>query len=426
VRLPGSFQGRLALIAAGGLLIRLVYLFAFARGVHGIGDWYFFHWGANLLAQGHGFINPLTYVFHGQSVASAGHPPAWQVLLSGVSWVGGTGQLAHRATGCVVGAVTIVLVGLLARRVAGERVGVVAAGMAAVYPVLIGADISLMSETLYGFFVAAALLVAYRLRDRRDLGSAAGLGALIALAALTRSEGLLLIVLLALPVALRAGGGRRFLLSGACVAACALVIAPWAIRNAVVFHRFVPLSTNDGTLVAGANCGLTYRGADIGFWNIQCIPPQTWNNEAVQAARWRHDGVTYARRHTGRWPVVVATRVLRTWDLFQPRRMVRFNEGRPIRLEQASLLAFWLLVPFAIAGLVTLRRRREPLWILLSPIVLVTIASVIGYGTPRFRHAAEIPLLVFGGVAVTRVLDWAQAHGWARPRRSAPRPAAAR
>ena len=83
-------------------------------------------------------------------------------------------------------------------------------------------------------------------------------------------------------------------------------------------------------------------------------------------------------------------------------------------------------VAHAIAGLVTLRRRREPLWILLSPIVLVTIASVIGYGTPRFRHAAEIPLLVFGGVAVTRVLDWAQAHGWARPRRSAPRPAAAR
>lgn len=426
MRLPRTFAWRLVLIAAVGLAIRLVYLFAFARGVHGIGDWYFFDWGANLLAQGHGFINPLEYVFHGKSVHSAGHPPLWEILLSGVSWVGGTGQLAHRATGCVVGTGTIVLVGLLARRVAGERVGLVAGAMAAVYPVLIGADISLMSETLYGFLVAAALLVAYQLRDRRDLASAAALGALIALAALTRSEGLLLILLLALPVALAAGGGRRWLLSGACVAACALVMAPWAIRNAVVFHRFVPLSTNDGTLVAGSNCDLTYRGIDIGFWNIQCIPPATSANEAVQAARWRRDGITYARHHVGRWPVVVATRILRTWDLYQPRRMVRFNEGRPIRLEQASLAAFWLLLPFAIAGLVMLRRRREPLWILLTPIVLVTIASVIGYGTPRFRHAAEIPLLVFGGVAVTRVLDWAQTRGWVRPRRSAPRPAAVR
>ena len=409
MRLPRSFYGRLALIAAAGLAVRLVYLFSLARGVHGIGDWYFFDWGANLLAQGHGFINPQEYVFHGRTVASAGHPPLWEILLSGVSWLGGTGQLAHRACGSVVGAGTIVLVGLLGRRVASERAGLVAAAMAAAYPVLIGADTSLMSETLYGFLVAVSLLLAYRLRERRDLASAAGLGAVVALAALTRSEGLLLIVLLALPAAL-VRRPRRWLLSAACLAACVLTLAPWAIRNAVVFHRFVPLSTNDGTLVAGANCGLTYRGVDLGFWNIQCIPPQTSGNESVQAARWRRDGLRYARHHAARLPVVVAARVLRTWDLYQPRRMVRFNEGRAVRLEQLSLVAFWLLVPFAIAGALILRRRGEPLWILVSPIVLVTVASVIGYGTPRFRHAAEIPLLVFGGVAVTAALESLQAR----------------
>ena len=43
----------------------------------------------------------------------------------------------------LVGTVTVVLVGLLARRVAGERAGLIAAAVAAVYPLLWLADGSL-------------------------------------------------------------------------------------------------------------------------------------------------------------------------------------------------------------------------------------------------------------------------------------------
>ena len=399
-----SFRTRLLLIAAVGLILRLFYVFVLARSVHGIGDWYFFHWGANLLADGHGFIDPLEYVFHGRSLQSAGHPPLWEILLSGVSWLGGTGELAHRAVGCVVGSGTIVLIGLLGRRIGGVRVGLCAAGIAAVYPVLIGADGSLMSESLYGLLVAGAMLLAYRLDERRDVGSAAALGAVIALAGLTRSEGLLLMLLLALPVALRTGSGRWLRLAAA-AGACVLVLAPWTIRNAVVFDRFVPVSNNDGTLFAGANCGTTYRGIDVGFWNIKCIPERTLDNEAAQARVWRKLGEDYARDHASRVPAVVGVRLLRTWDFFQPRRMVLYNEGRWVRIEQASLAAYWLLLPFAIGGLVLLIRRRAPLLILLSPILLVTVATAIGYGTPRFRHAAEIPLVLFAAVALTTLAE---------------------
>ena len=97
---------------------------------------------------------------------------------------------------------------LLGRRVGGDRVGLGAAMVGAVYPVLLAADGALMSESLYGLLVASALLLALRLGERRDLASAAALGAVIGLAALTRSEGLLLLPLLALPLCL-AGRIRR-------------------------------------------------------------------------------------------------------------------------------------------------------------------------------------------------------------------------
>src|SRR4051812_34945151 len=193
-----SFRGRIALIAAAGLALRLVYTLGPARDVKGFGDFYFYHWGANLIADGHWFVEPLLYTNGGQVVPSAVHPPLWELLLSAVSWLGGTSFLAHRLGGCLVGAVTIFLIGLLGRRIGGDRVGVVAAAVAAVYPVLIAADGSLMSESLYGMLVVAALLLALELRERPGMRVAGALGAVIALAALTRSEALFLLPLLAL------------------------------------------------------------------------------------------------------------------------------------------------------------------------------------------------------------------------------------
>jgi 4-amino-4-deoxy-L-arabinose transferase-like glycosyltransferase len=413
MRRPTSFRARVAAIAVAGLALRLGYVFGPARHVKGIGDWYFFHWGANLIADGHWFVEPFEKMFHGRLVPSAGHPPLWELLLSGASFLGGTSYLAHRAVGCVLGAGTIVLIGLLGRRMGGERAGLVAAGIAAVYPVMIAADGSLMSEGLYSLLIAAALLMAFRLRERGDVRSAAGLGALIALAGLTRSEALALLPLLALPIALTRPAGR-WRLAGVALLAAALVIAPWTIRNWAEFERPVLISTNDGTLLAGANCERTYHGRDVGFWNIECISERSIANEAKQEARWRSEGLTYAEDHASRLPAVLAVRLLRTWDLYQPRRMVRFAEGRWVRADQAGVIAYFVLLPVALAGGWLVRTRRGDLLTLLAPVALVLLLSLIGYGIPRFRVPAEITTVVLAAVTVTHLLERRRPSG-ARP-----------
>ena len=407
---------RLALIAAFGLLIRLVILFGPARGTQGYGDWHFFHDGANLIAKGHWFVEPFVYLFDGKYVPSAGHPPLWEFLLSGVSAAGGTSPNAHRALGCVLGAVAIVLIGLLARRIAGARAGTAAALIAAIYPVFIGADTSLLSETLYGVLVAAALLVALRVRDGGGWGAAAALGALVALAALTRSEALVLMVLLALPVAMWRRDGR-WTRAAACVGACVLVLAPWAVRNWSEFGRPVLISTNDGTLLAGANCGLTYHGIDLGFWNIQCISKKDPKlNETEQEAVWRREGINYVGDHAGRLPVVLLARLGRTFDVYQPRRMVQNAEGRWKRVDQAGIVMYFLLLPFAVGGGVLIwRRRRSDLLILLAPVAMVIVQTLTGYGIPRFRHAAEITLVVLSGVAIAALSSRRSAQAASAP-----------
>src|SRR5437868_10550165 len=55
-------------------------------------------------------------------------------VLAGLAKLGGTGDTVPRLAGSVFGAGTITVLGVLGRRIAGGRAGLLAAGVAAVYP----------------------------------------------------------------------------------------------------------------------------------------------------------------------------------------------------------------------------------------------------------------------------------------------------
>src|SRR3954471_13412643 len=105
-----SFRGGIALAALAGLALRLIYVFGPGRHVSEFGDFHYYHSSANLIAHGHWFVDPEWLRISAKYVPSATHPPLWTLLLGSVSWLGGTSYLAHRAVGCFVGAVAIVLI----------------------------------------------------------------------------------------------------------------------------------------------------------------------------------------------------------------------------------------------------------------------------------------------------------------------------
>jgi 4-amino-4-deoxy-L-arabinose transferase-like glycosyltransferase len=375
---PG-FARWLAAIAAGGLAVRLIYVLALTPGLRGHGDSAYYHQLANLLAGGHGFVDP------GNGTPTALHPPLFPLLLAAFSALGLDSWQAQRVVVCLVGAATIVVVGLIGRRVAGERTGLIAAALAALSPVLVSADGAVMAETLLGLLVALVALVAYA---PPSLRRGALLGALVGLAALTRGEALLLLLLLA---------RRPPRELAAMVLACLVVLAPWTIRNFSTFDKPVPISTNEGNLFAGANCDNTYRGRDIGSWDLRCVPGGPIEDESLAAARFRHAGLNYASDHAGRVPLVLLARLGRTFELFQPVRQAQHAEARAAGLEVAGAVFFLLLVPLGAYGAIVLRRRGIPLAPLLAPFGLAIAATLIGYGVPRFRHPADVALVVLAG-----------------------------
>jgi 4-amino-4-deoxy-L-arabinose transferase-like glycosyltransferase len=382
------FELALAAIAALGGLIRIAWIERAPFRPGGlIVDETYYHRVANFIADGAGYISP--YAFDaGHALPTAEKPPLYPLLLALESKVGGSSFHAHQLLGAVLGAAAVVILGLVARRIGGPRLALITAAIVALDPELWKWDSQVLSEPLYAPLTALVLLLAYRLSDRMTIGRAAVLGAAIGLAGLTRPEALIYVPLLAvlLLVWRRRSAARPVLTM--CVV-CALVMAPWVVRNWSAFGR--PLISNQSAeTIAGANCPTTYYGIGIGFWDVTCIrPPGTvLENEADRAAAQKATGVRYARHHLTRLPLVVLARIGRTWGFF-----------RPVATPLDTTVG-WVLLVLALPGLAILRRRRMPVAILLLPAAVVTIASAISFGWLRYRFGADVALIVLAAVTV--------------------------
>jgi hypothetical protein len=410
VRRLSPFARRLALVVAGGFALRTVFALAVAPdSLTHRGDPRFFHLAANLLADGHGYIAPLPFLDHGSVIASTEHPPLWSALLAVFSAIGGRSYAAHELVACAVGAGTIACAGLLGRRIGGDRAGLLAAFGVALYPVFVAMDGSLMSEPPYALAVAACLVLAFRMTERPSLRRATLLGLGIGLAILVRGEAIGLLVVLLVPVLLQVPRGRRLAYAGATVAVALVTIAPWCVRNSLTMDRPLLVSTEDGPVIAGANCSPTYHGRDVGYWRSDCLPPGHDRNAAFRSERLRQAGSQYARDHLSRVPAVEGVRLLRTFGIWQPRRHVFFAEGRVLPGRAFAVAAVWIVLALGLAGAWRMRRRVGALAILLAPLVLAVGTTLIAFGYPRFRYAADVSLIVLGAGLVDAVVAARQA-----------------
>jgi 4-amino-4-deoxy-L-arabinose transferase-like glycosyltransferase len=402
----GARRSRLSpllLVVGVALALRLGYALFLAPALKGLGDDAFYRLASLQMADGLGYVGSLDVFLTGEQNPTAAHPPLYPLALSGVARLGARDVDAQRLIGVAVGTVTVLLVGLIARRLGGTRAGIIAAALCAVYPAFIAADGALMSESLFGALVAGAVLQTLRLIERPSLAGSALLGLIAGAAALTRSEGLLLVVFLAVPVAI-AARGRRPVTLAVVVLAAVLAVTPWVARNWQKFDQPV-FTTNEGSTIAGANCEPTYFGEEIGGFVTSCLDEvESGGNEAETSDLRRDHGLRFVRDHTRRAVVVAGVRLLRLWGFYEPLDQTNLD-GRQRDVQAAGLYAFWPLLAAGVAGAVALWRRRErlALAVLLAPPVVATLTAIATYGLLRLRHIAEVSLLVLAGVALSRL-----------------------
>ena len=411
--MPRTARGRwylwLALISVGALVPSTVWVLTRLRHVIPTGDAFYFHWQATFIADGSGwFIAPYSALFHHMVVQSAQHPPLWVLVLALADFVGVNSFLAHLLLTCVLGAAAVFVTGLAAREVAGPRVGLIAAGIAAVYPnYWINAGTGL-AETLLLLLVAAVVLAAYRFWHRPSVSRVAVLGLLCALAAITRSEQVMLVVVVLVWVALvlpRVPLKRRLSYAGVGTFTAVLLIAPWVGFNLSRFSQPVFMTDNLGDSLAAANCRGTYYGRVLGYADFQCVTKaiKTSPDESAGDAHLRHVALTYINAHLNRLPVVMAARVGREFGLFVPGMQIHLDvtiDGRPPVPAEVGLFMYYGLLVGAVGGGFVLRRRGVTVVPFVGLFVEVVAAALVTFGATRYRAPLEVGLVVLSAVCL--------------------------
>lgn len=402
------------------------------------GDPLSYHYGANLLASGLGFINPWLYYGHNLHLhfQSAEYPPGYMMLLALSSLAGFKSFFAHRIFSCVIGAAGVPVAAYLGRQVMGDdrrgrRVGVLFGLIVALYPNIWLSNEQLMSETVDPLVVGLVLLSAYRFWRRPGIGRTVALGAAIGVAALARDE-LSLLTLMVLPLALGARAlpwKARWGRIGVAALSFGLVVGPWVGYNLARFDKPVFISTGLGNTLASADCADTFSGSKAGYWSLSCAlsaPHYQYQDPSITSSQAQAYALRFIRAHEGELPKVVFDREGRTFALWNPTLQIRQDdrvETRPFHWAEIGLWSYYGLLVLSVPALFALRRRRIPIYPLLFVLGDVALAVALTLGQTRYRSPFEVCLALTGAIGVDAVFSWLWAHRRGRRRRPEPQPA---
>jgi 4-amino-4-deoxy-L-arabinose transferase-like glycosyltransferase len=335
----------------------------------------------------------------------------------------------------LLGLATILVVYLLGRRIACGPVGLLAAFAVAVYPPFIHSVGALYSEPPAMLTLPAAVLAFLWASDGLNGDPSRGWrdprarwlvpGLLFGFTAMFRPEYLLVGVAFALLALIRVWRARNWRPSLAAaalsLAAMLLPIVPWAIRNQVVLHRTVPISTGGGkALYVG-----TFLPADGEYQRVKAIlakrylhrkydphsqalekvnPTPLFNRVADRYRDLPRDSALgkigkqnfsrYFDEDPAEYLAMTARKVWRMWSAGIGEAM-ESTAGRVIQT---------LIVALALAGLGVLAWRRWwwELAAMATPIALLTAVGAISLAAPRRNEVLMTLIFPLAAAALSR------------------------
>lgn len=345
---------------------------------------------------------------------TAFRPPAYPYVLGALYRVSGTARSTRRVElarimSALFSTGIVALVGLIAWMLWGwGRAAAAALILAAVYPPLVTIGDSMLAEPLFTALILAAVasVLAAR-RSVRPLRWAGLAGVLIGLASLARTNGIIVLVPLALGVWPRPRLRRRSLLAlSVIVLSTLIVLAPWMIRNRLAFHRFVPITTQAGYTLAGTyNEVSLHNPRNPAGWLVPTMPPYDrllarGENEATIEQHFRSAVLRFIAHHPAYVLEVGFFNLGRLLELQGPsfEHVSAPESGLEPGTSDLDVYAFYLLAAAALLALLLRSYRAAPAFLWGVPAAMA-VSLIFVSADMRYRFPIDPFLIVLVAAA---------------------------
>ena len=366
-----------------------------------------------------------------------GHPSAYTQPLYGwflipPYWIFGRHWLVVGLAHICIAMATTLLVWRIGRRWLTPTIGLLAGIAVALHPYLVWHDVHMNREILDHLLAAATVYLTLRAAESFDLRRALPLGAVIGLGILGNVRLEALPFLVGAYLLWRTGISRRTLLAaGALLAAAAVLVMPWVVRNKVSVGCWAV--TTDARALWKANNVNTYHTLRGGGWidhvpQPKSFPPtpqdvfEHWQgtgvvepyDECAQMSFFQHKVVSFWIHHPGDKARLIP---LDAQWLWQPK--VVETRGRPGAGSSLDTLRAWAepayVIPLYVLGAIGL--FLVPRFLSALAVLLLgyqTLVAMLFVGETRYRVPWDFLIALLAGAAVVELVHRLRARGWSR------------
>jgi len=358
---------------------------------------------------------------------SAYTQPLYGFFLVPLYWIFNRSWLTVGLAQIIIACVTALLVYELGRRYVSQRAGLAGAVVATLQPYLVWHDVHMNREILDQALAAAIVLATLRLAERPTLAAGVVAGAVTGVAILGNVRLVLLPALLATFALMCAGRAAR-VPSVALVAAVALILAPWVVRNRVSVG--CATLTTDGRALWKANNPNTLARLENGKW-IDDVPPipgapptpqdagavyrrtgrVVKTDECEQMRFYRRRAIDFITDHPADKAKLSAIAARMLW---QP--SVTRTEGRPSAGGFVDTARTWVestymivLYAFGALGLLVMPRRLAALALML--LGYDTLAAMVFAGETRYRIPWDFLIALAASAGALELVQRRRARG---------------
>ena len=360
------------------------------------------------------------------------YPYALAVLYTGA----GRDPMTIRWAQALLGALACVLLAVAGRRWLGERAGLVAGGILALYPPAVFFDGLVQKAALDNFLMCALLAVlgAYVASHRGAILFAAGM--VLGLFALTRENALVFLVILAawLPFHLsKRSLKERALAVGTLAAGVLLILIPVGLRNRAVGGDFLITTSQAGSNFfignhEGANGRYLPIRPDRETYEFERVDAKALAEQAAGHALtpgavssyWWSRSFSWIEAHPGDWIALLGKKVLITWN----RAEVPDSESFEVYADHSAILqassavfGFGALLILAVPGMALGWRQRPRPTLLYLMLFGFSAAVAVFYVFARYRFPMVPILVLFAGAALVALYDAVASKRFVAPAR---------